>query len=275
MTEAVPVPPGVDPTTPSPARLYDYYLGGTNNYEADRTAAEKLRANLPDLADAAWANRGFHQRAARWMAREHRIRQFIDIGAGLPTQENTHDAVRKEVPDARVVYVDNDPVAAAHATMLLPDADDTTLITADLRDPDGVLRHAGLRGLIDFGEPTGLLATAVLHFVADESDPCELVRRYADALAPGSYLALSHATADWLPPRSVWAIYDTYANATERIHLRPQEEFERFFRRLELVAPHQGAEPMVTYVGAWGAEDPRAADTEVSRILYCGVARRP
>ncbi len=265
----------MDASTPSAARLYDYYLGGTTNFPVDRDAGDRLRQALPDLYDAAWANRGFHQRSARWMATQHGIRQFIDIGSGLPTQGNTHDAVRLLVPDARVVYVDNDPMVAAMSDGLLADEQHTTLIIADLREPDEVLSHPDLRALIDFSQPVGLLMTAVLHFVADGSDPWALVRRYADALAPGSYVALSHATADKLPPRSVQAMYDTYEHATTRIYLRTEADVRRFFEGLELVPPYSGAEPAVTYVGVWGADDPAAADTEGSRVLYCGVARRP
>ncbi|MEP7026241.1 MAG: SAM-dependent methyltransferase, partial [Actinomycetota bacterium] len=240
MTEAEQAPPGVDPTAPTPARLYDYYLGGTSNFAVDRAAAEQLRASLPELTDAAWANRGFHQRAARWMANEHGIRQFIDLGSGLPTQGNTHEAV---AGGARVVYVDHDPMVRAHAKALLNGTRSTALIQADLRDPDEVLGHPEFGALIDLTQPAGLLMTAVLHFVADQSDPWGLVARYLGALAPGSYVALSHATADKLPPRAVKAMYDTYANATERIYLRSREDIGRLFAGLELVPPFDGAEP--------------------------------
>jgi hypothetical protein len=207
MSDADVVPDGVDPTRPSPARLYDYYLGGTHNYEVDRQAAEQMRAVMPELGDAAWANRGFHGRAAVWMAAEHGIRQFIDLGSGLPTQNNTHQAVARVTPEARVVYVDNDPIVAAYGTPLLAGDGSTALITADLRDPDGVLEHPEVRRLIDFAEPVGVLMTAVLHFVADGSDPWGLVRRYMAATAPGSYLALSQVTSDNMPPtRGRWRI---------------------------------------------------------------------
>jgi hypothetical protein len=275
MSEEEQAPPGVDITTPSPARLYDYYLGGTANYQVDRQAAEQLKTTLPDLFDGAWANRGFHQRSARWMAEQQGIRQFLDIGSGLPTQGNTHEAVRRSVTDARVVYADNDPMVRVLSEKLLADDNRSTFITADLRDPDELLGNPALRGLIDFSEPVGLLMTAVLHFVADGSDPQGLVARYADALAPGSCVAISHATADRLPPRVVEAMYATYANATEQIYLRSKDEVTRLFGELEFVPIYQDGPADVTFVGVWGAEDPDAADTEGSRILYCGVARRP
>lgn len=268
------IPPGVDPTRPSPARLYDYFLGGTINFAVDREAGEKLKQAAPDLVDAMLANRGFHGRAAVWLAR-HGITQFIDIGSGLPTQNNTHESVHRVNPAARVVYVDNDPLVAAHAQALLADDGTTGLITADLREPGLILDHPELHRLIDFGEPVGLLMTAVMHFVADGSDPWSLVARYMTAVAPGSYLALSHGTADHFPPRPIQAGVDTYANATEHVYLRPRAEVERFFDGLDLVSPYPGAEPAVTYVGLWDAEDVEAADTDGQRGVYCGVARRP
>jgi S-adenosyl methyltransferase len=274
MTEADRVPPGVDPSTPSPVRLYDYYLGGTNNFQVDRDAAEKMRALMPELSDAAWANRGFHQRAARWIA-EHGVRQFIDIGSGLPTTGNTHEVVQKVDPGARVVYVDNDPMVAAHARELLADDGSTRFILADMRDPDSVLSQSERSGHLDFGAPVGLLMTSVVHFVADSGDPWGLVDRYVAALAPGSYLALSHATMDKLPPRMVQAGLELYERAAERLYPRQRAGVERFFDGLEIVPPYEGAEAAVGYVGLWGADDPAAADSDGSRVLYCGVARRP
>jgi hypothetical protein len=275
MTEDQQVPPGVDPATPSPARLYDYYLGGTNNFRADRDAAERIRERMPELADAAWANRAFHQRAAVWMAGTAGIRQFLDIGSGLPTQNNTHQAVHRATREARVVYVDNDPLVRVHASSLLVNAGETRLVTADLRDPERVLNHPQTRELIDFSQPAGLLMTAVLHFVADGSDPHGLIARYVAELAPGSYVALSHITADQKPPAATAAIRDIYANATEQIYLRSRAEVERFFDGLELVPPYEGGAAAVTYVGEWGAEDPELADSDGSRWSYGGVARRP
>jgi len=268
-------PAGVDTEKPSPARLYDYYLGGMHNFPVDREAGEKIRSALPELEDAAWVNRGFLGRAARWMAAEQGVRQFIDIGAGLPTQNNTHEVVHKVAPDARVVYVDNDPEVAAYARPLLRDVPTGTVITGDLRDPDAVLGHPETRRLIDFAEPVALLLVAVVHFIADESDPWGMVSRYRDALAPGSYLSLSHGTADNQPPRPVQAIRDVYANAKENVHFRAKSEVARLFAGWELVPPYPGAEPAITWIGYWGAEDPEAADSDGSRWSYAGVARKP
>jgi S-adenosyl methyltransferase len=269
-----PVPPGVDPTVPSPARLYDYYLGGNHNFPADRAAAKRIITAMPDLPDAAWANRSFHQRAARWLA-EQGIRQFLDLGSGLPTVGNTHEIVQKVTPDARVVYVDIDPMVALISADVLGGSTTATVVTADLRDPAAVLGDRDLRALIHDGEPTGLLMTAVMHFVAPGSDPWGLVAKYVDALAPGSYLALSHVTADRLPPSGVQEGLEVYARATENIYVRSRDEVQRFFEHLDMIPPYDGAPAGVCYVGEWGAEEPSLADSDGSRMLYCGVGRRP
>lgn len=273
--DGLPVPAGVNPSVPSPARLYDYYLGGRINYRADRDAAERIRADLPEISDMAWANRGFHQRAAKWLAQERGITQFIDVGSGLPTQGNTHEVVRAAAVDARVVYVDNDPMVRAYAQGLLTDSRFTTFVFADLRDPAKVLNDRQLRSLIDFTEPAGLLMTAVLHFVPDEADPWGLVSQYLAALAPGSYLALSHVTDDNVPPQAVRTGLAEYARSTQSIRPRSRPEVERFFTGLDLVPPWPGEPPRLAFMGEWGAEDPELADSDGSRWGYAGVARVP
>lgn len=275
MAETERVPEGIDPTRPSPARMYDYMLGGKHNFQADRDATEQFRAQMPDLYDAAWANRGFHGRAARWMAMEHGIRQFLDIGSGLPTQSNTHEVVHVVAPDARVVYVDNDPMVLVLARQLLTDDGTTAVIQADLRDPGALLGHPDLLKLISFDEPVGLLMTAVLQFVADSGDPWGLVARYVAALCPGSYLALSHITRDNLPPVLVETGVQVYQRATESAFPRSRADIERFFAGMEIVPPYAGAGPGLTNVGLWGSEDPETADSDGSRAFYCAVARRP
>jgi O-methyltransferase involved in polyketide biosynthesis len=269
------VPPGVDPNVPTPARLYDYFLGGTNNFAVDRQLAQRIRDLVPEVSDSAWANRAFHQRAATWLAAVRGLDQYIDVGAGLPTQGNTHELVRAEVPGARVVYVDNDPMVLAHGRALLDRVSGVEMVMADLRDPDSVLSHPVLTDLIDLSRPVGFLLTGVLYFVSDEADPWGLVERYVTALAPDSYLVLSHLTSDSKPPRAVETGQDVYARATEGLYFRSRAQVERFFTGLELEPPYPGAAAEVSYVGVWGAEDPVAADTDDSRWLYCGVARRP
>jgi hypothetical protein len=255
--------------------MYDYMLGGTHNFQIDRDATEQFRAQMPELGDAAWANRGFHGRAASWLALKHGIRQFVDIGSGLPTQSNTHHVVRGIAPDATVVYVDNDPMVGILAGELLTDDGATAVIVADLREPEALLGNPQVANLIDFGQPVGLLMTAVLQFVADADDPWGLVGRYVDALSAGSYLVLSHITGDKLPPRMVQTGVQVYRRASESAFPRTKAEIARFFAGLELVPPYEGAEPVLTNVGLWGSEDPASADTDGSRAFYCGVARRP
>ena len=275
MNDVREVPVGVDPARPAPARIYDYLLRGENNFQSDRDAAERIMALVPEIRDCAWANRGFHQRAARWIARQG-IRQFIDIGSGLPTVGNTHEVVQSADPQCRVVYVDNDPMVPGQAGELLTDRARVRVILGDLRDPDRVLNNPDVRALIDFSQPTGLLMTAVMHFVADKWDPWGLLARYLGTLAPGSYLSLSHLTDDQKPPRAVREFCRVFDRATEQVHFRSRPEVERFFAGMELVSPHKpNSKGRLCYAGDWEAEDPALSDSDGSRWLYCGVARRP
>ena len=263
-----------DPTRPNIARVWDYWLGGKENFAADRELAEKMLAVHPVSAQMARENRDFLGRAVSYVA-ACGVRQFIDVGAGLPTQGNTHELVRSVVPDARVIYVDNDPMVLAHGGALLAGVPGVDIVLADLRDPEALLSDPALTSQIDLSRPVGFLMSGVLYFVADEADPWGLVASYVRALAPGSYIVLSHLTSDNKPPRAVETGEAVYARATENIHFRTRAEFERFFEGLEMVPPYPGAPAAVSYVGVWGAEDPVAADTDDSRWLYCGVARRP
>ena len=273
MTEVPQLPPDVDLSRPSPARIYDYMLGGWHNYPVDREAAAKLQDVVPEFQEIAWANRGFHQRAARWIA-DHGVGQFLDIGCGMPTVGNTHEVVREAQPTARVVYVDMDPTVAGFGYAL--DGDDgATFIQADLRDPGALLSVPELVQLIDFGQPVGLIMTGVMHFVADGSDPWALVRQYLSPLAAGSYLALSHATADGVPPLAVQRWQEVYTDAPVQLHLRDRASVRHFFTGLCLEPPFEDAPADVTHLGLWGCEDPALADSDGSRWGYCGVARRP
>ena len=275
MNDTAELPAGVDRNRPAPARIYDYLLSGTNNFQSGRDAAQHIMTLVPEISDCAWANRGFHQRAARWIAGRG-VTQFIDIGSGLPTVGNTHDVVRSADTSCRVVYVDNDPLVRIQSQQLLAGVSGVKVIHGDLRAPEHLLADPELRELIDFGQPAGLLMTAVVHFVADQSDPRGLVRRYLAALAPGSYLALSHLTSDQKPPRAVREFRRVFNRATEQMHFRSRAEVERLFDGLNMVSAHDPDVPgRLCYVGDWEAEDPAMADSDGSRWLYCGVARLP
>jgi hypothetical protein len=267
------VGPGVDPSVPSPARIYDYILGGTYNFPADRAAADRAMAQVPEVRHIIRANRAFHGRAARWIAQAG-ISQFLDIGSGLPTVGNTHEIVRAVVPGARVAYADVDPTVAVYAGELLSSPADTRVVLADARDPDGLLGHPQVRDLLDLTMPVGLLISGVLHFIADDADPWGLMARYAGAIAPGSYVALSHATHDNAPPESVQAGRDEYARASAQMHFRTRAEIERFFDGLELVPPQPGAGKVLAYLADWRADDRAQADSAGSLWGYCGVGRK-
>jgi hypothetical protein len=274
MTDFGRIPGDVDISMPTPARIYDYMLRGKNYFDIDAMAAEQILSVAPELRDCAFANRGFHQRAAKWIAAQG-IRQFIDIGSGLPTVGNTHEVVKQVCPDARVVYVDNDPMVALHSEALLDTDGTIAVVCADLREPDALLGNKELVELIDFSQPTGLLMTAVMMFVSDDCDPWGLVSRYVRALAPASYLALSHLSDENKPPAAAERFRAVFDRATEHMYLRSKADVARFFDGLELVPPYRGAKPELTFTGIWGAEDPVLADSEGSRWLYCGVAKVP
>ncbi|WP_083982451.1 SAM-dependent methyltransferase [Actinomadura hibisca] len=195
MTTPEQAPPGVDPAVPSVARMYDYYLGGKDNFAADREAAEKViaisREVGNDLRGAARANRAFLGRAVRSLAARG-CRQFLDVGAGLPTQENVHQVVLREVPDAQVVYVDNDPTVLVHARALLADNPQTSVVEGDLLDPEAIRAHRVVRERIDFDRPVTVILCAILQFVPDDEVAASIVARLCADLAPGSHLVLSH-----------------------------------------------------------------------------------
>jgi trans-aconitate methyltransferase len=267
----------IDTATPNTARIYDYWLGGKDNYEADRRAAESLTAVYPAARSAARANRLFHQRAAAWMARQG-IGQFLDIGCGLPTVENTHEAVRRAVPGARVAYVDSDPVVVSHARGLLANGNEGVTATAgDARDPEAVVRDPAVRGVLRYGEPVGLLITGVLHFISDRDNPSSLVGRYMAGLAPGSCVALSHAAADNLDEVVTDAAVDIYAKSDNPAHLRTRTQVRAMLAGLELIAPHLGGEPDVVAAGAWMGDDLPAPASGVDAgedAYWAAVARR-
>jgi len=274
MTLGPEVPVGVDTSVPTAARIYDYMLRGKNYFEADERACHRLLAAVPYARDVAAANRGFHQRSAKWIAKQG-ISQFVDIGSGLPTVGNTHEVVQTVVPGAHVVYVDKDPMVALHSKALIDNTGTVAVICADLREPETILDNSDLRKFIDFDQPVGLCLTAVLQFVSDPDDPWTLLARYVNELSAGSYLSLSHLTDDFKPPAAAEGFRAVFDNATDHMYFRSEAKVARFFNGLDLVSPYEGAEPDVTFAGYWGCEDVELADSEGSRWLYCGVAKKP
>ena len=240
-------PPGIDATVPTAARMYDYWLGGHDNFAADRIAALKVTERTPGVAEAARANRAFLGRAVRYLAGEAGIRQFLDLGTGLPTKGNVHQVAQGITPGAHVVYVDNDPMVFAHARALKT-GDGTAVIHADLRDPDTILNHPETRRLIDFSQPLAILFVSVLHFVPDP-DARVAVAAYASAAAPGSHLVLSHGYHNQDPQASA-ATTTVYASTTSPVTQRTPEEILTFFDGLEIL------EPGLVPVQQWRPDEP-------------------
>ncbi|MBP0450339.1 MULTISPECIES: SAM-dependent methyltransferase [unclassified Kitasatospora] len=263
------MPTDLRPDVPHPARMYDYYLGGKDNFPADRAAAEKVLALSPLVRISALANRAFLGRAVHHLAADG-IRQFIDIGTGIPTAGNTHEVAQRVHPDARVVYLDNDPIVLVHSRALLSGTtpESTAVVRADLRDPAAILRTPEVRALLDSGRPVGLLLFAVLHFIDDQDDPHGIVRTLVDALPAGSRLALSHATGDFTAPADAAKGPAVYRNASARLTMRTREQVLRFFDGLEL------AEPGLVTAPLWRPDQP-AQPTDAEVAFWAGVGHKP
>ncbi|WHT16785.1 SAM-dependent methyltransferase [Crossiella sp. CA-258035] len=225
----------IDLSRANPARMYDYFLGGTQNFPVDRELADAAIALRPEMPRSARLNRAFLGRAVRY-AVDLGLRQFLDLGSGIPTEANVHEVAHAADRRCRIAYVDAEPVAVAHSHRLLAGHPRVSVTQADLRDVSTVLAADGVRAQLDFGQPIALLLVAVLHFLPDEDDPAEVVRRYAERLAPGSLVAISHVTTDNLPPewRSVAGLYQRSATP---IHPRPKADVLAMFGELALVPP--------------------------------------
>lgn len=267
MEDAVPEtgfpPEQIDTSKPHPARMYDYYLGGLDNYEVDREAADRVLAYSPSLRTTAEGNRDFHHRAVRQVAKRG-IRQFIDIGTGIPTSPNTHEVARDAAPDSRVVYVDNDPIVATYAGAKLTNSGAAGFVLADLREPRKILEHPVMREVIDFDQPVALMLLAVLHFVHNEEDPAGILDALTEQLPVGSCLILSHVTADIDP--SVGKAATVYNNATARLSMRPYEEVLPFFKGFELMEPGLVQPPL------WRPDGPVPEAAELLKHTgYAGV----
>jgi SAM-dependent methyltransferase len=259
---------GIDSTVPHIARVYDYWLGGKDNFAVDRETAEKVIAAFPDVLVSVRAQREFLGRAVRYLVAEAGIRQFLDIGTGLPAAENTHEVAQRIAPETRVVYVDNDPIVLSHARALLtsrPEGE-TAYISADFHEPEKIIQEAGQT--LDFSQPVGVMMLGLLHCVPDTDEPAALVRRVLDEVVPGSYLVISHPAKD-ISSGQMGSSMRAY-NESSPIRLTPRTyaEVARFFDGLELI------EPGLVQLHRWRAATPEiGAGRELAN--YGGVARKP
>ena len=252
---------GIRTDIPHPARVYDYMLGGKDNFAADREMAEVGLAHMPEMKVSSLENRAFLARSVRFL-RDAGIRQFLDIGTGLPTSPNTYEVAREGHPDARVVYVDNDPIVFRHAQARMEAEGNVLVVPEDLRDTAEVLGQAAK--LLDFSQPVGLLFIAVLHNIADADDPAGIAARYMEALAPGSYVVISHSTDEFAPERT----HAASAAAAERGAIwipRPKADIARMFNGRELI------DPGLVLVSHWRPDGPLSPEADQA-WTYCGVA---
>ncbi|WP_328379600.1 SAM-dependent methyltransferase [Streptomyces sp. NBC_00440] len=263
-------PQGIDLSVPSVSRIYDYYLGGSHNFEVDREAARKAMEFMPGLPKVMQANRAFMRRAVRF-AVERGITQFLDIGSGIPTFGNVHEVAQSVDPGSRVVYIDHDPVAVAHSKAVLEGNDLTAVAAADLRKPQDILNCPEVKALLDLDRPVALLLVAVLHFIEEADDPYTAVATLRDALAPGSLLILTHASYErmTLPQEQAGGAVGVYRSIRNPLVMRSGEEVARFFDGYELVQPGLVAMP------EWRPETPVDQEDPYAFAGVVGVGLRP
>ena len=264
------LPPDINTNVAHAARVHDYWLGGKDNFPADRELAELMIQAIPDMRAMAAANRAFLSRAVRYLAGEAGVRQFLDLGTGIPTSPNVHEIAQAAAPQTRVVYVDNDPIVLAHARAQLTsqDAGETAFIMADLRQPKSILDHPSLTETLDLGQPVAVLAVGVLMYFrdGDSPNPFEMVATVLEPMPSGSYLAVTHPTPDFNPEETAKAAATAEAAGVTLVP-RSKAEVERFFSGLDVVDP--GIAPMLS----WRPDEP-PADPE-SAYYWAGVARKP
>jgi hypothetical protein len=264
----------IDTTTAHPARRYNYWLGGKDNFAADRESGDAIAGVYPAIRTTALENRAFLRRAVRFLAGEAGIRQFLDVGTGIPTADNTHEVAQEVAPQARIVYVDNDPIVLTHARALLSSTPEgaTAYIDADLRRPETILADESLRRTLDFDRPIALMLIAIVHFLFEEHRPYAVVRTLVDALPPGSYVVMTHGTGDLNDP--VARAYAEREIRAGRVKMdampRTKDEVAGFFTGLEIL------EPGIVPVSAWRNPVPEAARPPlVDTAMYAVVARKP
>lgn len=262
-------PQGIDLSVPSVSRIYDFYLGGSHNFEADREAARRAIEIMPGLPKIMQANRAFMRRAVRHAA-ESGITQFLDIGSGIPTFGNVHEVAQEVSPGARVLYVDNDPVAVAHSRAVLEGNDSAAIVAADLRKPREILSSPEAGRLLDLDRPVALLLVAVLHFMRDADEPLKAVTELREALAPGSMLILTHASTEGGPttPQQGDRVRGVYQRATSPLVMRSRSEVEEFFEGFELV------EPGLVSMPNWRPDTPADQEDPAVYSGFAGVGRK-
>jgi hypothetical protein len=268
VTDGAGLPRGVDPNKASVARMYDAMLGGEHNFAIDREAVAAFTAIEPQVRTLARANRAFLGRAVRFLV-DSGVRQFIDLGSGIPTQGNVHEVAQAAAPGARVIYVDNDPVAVAHSAALLADNPDAEILDADIRRPADILASAPVRKLIDFDQPVAVLMITILHFITPEDDPAGIVAAFRDALPAGSWLALTHATNEERPGTAA-AVGQLYrSRASSPVTPRSREEILGLFDGFDL------AEPGLVHLPLWRpGPDDEIPDNPSEYWVYAGVGRK-
>jgi hypothetical protein len=262
---------GIDTSVPHPARRYNYYLGGKDNFASDRESADEIERVLPQIRVGVRANRGLLQRATRFLTAEVGVRQFLDIGTGLPTADNTHEVAQAIAPDSRILYVDNDPLVLVHARALLTSSPEgkTGYLDADLRDPERILAHPLLGETLDLSRPVALMLVAVLHFIPGRGAAQPIVERLLDALPSGSYLVITHATQDFMPSEQAAAYQKMLDEGRSDVWTRDRAEFTALLGGLELLAP--GVVPASEWRPEPGAELPDREHVAV----WGAVARKP
>ena len=261
------VPEGVDITVPDASRVYDYALGGVHNFAIDREFWHRAEAAFPGAGLAARTNRAFLGRAVRWLA-DRGVRQFLDIGSGIPTLGNVHEVAQEAAPDARVMYVDIDPVAVAHSEALLAGNDLAGVIQADLRQPSDILYHPDVLALLDFAQPVAVLLNAVMHFLPDSDHPLDIMAAIREALPSGGYVVMTHGTEVRDTAREQERVAELYQSTPTSFHLRDEDHVRRMFDGFELV------EPGITTVTAW-RPDPEERDDPPQDSILAVVGRKP
>ena len=263
------LPPELNTNVPQSARVYDYWLGGKDHFPADRALGEAIAGQLPTIRTQVRGQRAFLGRAVRYLVRDAGVRQYLDVGTGIPSAGNVHDVAQELAPESRVLYVDNDPIVLAHARALMPGTPEgrVSFIQADLRQPEAILGDPAVAGTLDLAQPVGLVLVGVVHHLRDDDDPRRIVSTLVDALAPGSYLVLSQTTPDFDPEAMAGLAAVSEQGGIPNVP-RSLADTEPFFAGLELV------EPGLVPLAAW-RPDPGAEQDPRSVYAYAGVARKP